>query len=134
MFRKVNAYTQWGKLKRCVVGNADFAAFQPHQPSTKPTINDDAHMAGLIPWPTGPKHQDAIDGANEQLGNLTRLLESQGVETYRPAKVDWTKPIHMPEWSVPNQYCSVCPRDVMITVGNIMIEAPVSRRDRFLEY
>ena len=22
MFRKVNAYTQWGKLKRCVVGNA----------------------------------------------------------------------------------------------------------------
>lgn len=40
----------------------------------------------------------------------------------------------MPEWSVPNQYASVCPRDVMITVGNIMIEAPVSRRDRFLEY
>jgi glycine amidinotransferase len=28
----------------------------------------------------------------------------------------------------------VCPRDSMITVGNIMIEAPMSRRDRFLEY
>ena len=44
------------------------------------------------------------------------------------------KPIVMPGWSVPNQYTSVCPRDVMITVGNIMVEAPVSRRDRFLEY
>lgn len=48
--------------------------------------------------------------------------------------MDWKKGIKMPEWEVPNQYCSVCPRDSMITFGNIMVEAPMSRRDRFLEY
>lgn len=56
------------------------------------------------------------------------------METFRPHIVDWKKGIKMPEWEVANQYTSVCPRDSMITVGNIMIEAPMSRRDRFLEY
>jgi glycine amidinotransferase len=61
------------------------------------------------------------------------LLEKEGVQTYRPEIIDWSKPIVTPQWSVPNQYCSVCPRDVMLTVGKIMVEAPMSRRDRFFE-
>ena len=53
--RRVNAYTQWGKLKRIVVGNADHACFQPKQPSHFPEINSNPGMANLIPWPRGPK-------------------------------------------------------------------------------
>jgi glycine amidinotransferase len=68
------------------------------------------------------------------LDNLVKILEGEGIETFRPHVMDWKKGIKMPEWEVANQYTSVCPRDSMITVGNIMIEAPMSRRDRFLEY
>jgi glycine amidinotransferase len=95
---------------------------------------EDKHMSDLIPWPTGRKHPKVIDAASEQLAVLEGMLQKEGVETFRPEVMDWSKPIVMPEWSVPNQYTSVCPRDVMITFGNIMVEAPVSRRDRFLEY
>ena len=75
----VNAYTQWGKLKRVVVGLADNACFQPKQPCHKPKINDDKHVSELLPWPSGPKHQRSIDKANYQLQNLCDLLNKEGV-------------------------------------------------------
>jgi glycine amidinotransferase len=34
---------------------------------------------------------------------------------------------------VSNQYCSTCVRDSLITIGNIVMEADSSRRDRYFE-
>jgi len=130
---RVNAFTQWGKLKRIMVGRSDHACFQPPQPGHKPEIND-PYLAQHLPWPTGPKLKSMTDAAEVQLQGLIDVLHKEGVETVRPAEVDWTKPINTPEWSSPNQYCSVCPRDTMITFGNVMMEATMSRRDRFFEF
>jgi len=47
--------------------------------------------------------------------------------------MDWSKPLVTPYWKVNNQYCSVCPRDIVITLGNIILEATMSRRDRYFE-
>ena len=74
------------------------------------------------------------DAAEVQLQGLIDVLQKEGVEVVRPVEVDWTKPISAPNWSSPNQYCSVCPRDTMITFGNVIMEATMSRRDRFFEF
>ena len=62
------------------------------------------------------------------------MLESQNVKVRRPAAHDFTTPVRTPTFEVPNQYCAVCPRDVLITLGNEILEATMSRRARFFEY
>merc|ERR1712087_51190 len=46
---------------------------------------------------------------------------------------DWSQSIKTPFFESPNQYCATCPRDIIATVGNIIIEASMSRRDRYFE-
>lgn len=130
--RRVNAWTQWGKLKEIVVGVADHACFPPAQPAMMPTIND-LELAKHIPWPEGRKSEAIIAKANEELQGLCNALEKEGVRVLRPERMDWHGSLKTPFFEVPNQYCSTCGRDSLITVGNIILEASMSRRDRYFE-
>merc|ERR1719261_720954 len=38
-----------------------------------------------------------------------------------------------PDFECENQYCVVCPRDVVMTVGDEIVEATMSKRSRFFE-
>lgn len=130
---KVNAWTQWGKLKTIVVGKADFACFQPEEPAFKGKINNKL-IAEELKWPVGEKKQSVINKANEQLDNLAQILTSLGIKVLRPTPIDFRQEIKTPTWRVANMFCCVCPRDVMITIGNYIIEATMSKRGRFFEY
>jgi len=150
---KVNAWTEWGTLKAIVVGDAHNAAFPYPQPGFQPAINLEGGSGALfagklgheetdgagqfianeIGWPQGPKKASTIAAANAQLDNLARVLSERGVAVTRPAQIDWTQPLETPFFKAPAQYCSTCPRDVLATVGNIVIEASMSRRDRYFE-
>jgi glycine amidinotransferase len=130
---RVNAWTQWGKLKTVVVGSADNACFAPDELAFKGKINNPL-IAKEINWPSGKKKQSAIDNANNQLNNLARVLSDQGIKVLRPTPIDFNKRIMTPIWEVNNMFCCVCPRDVMITIGNNVIEATLSKRGRFFEY
>ncbi|MET9359914.1 glycine amidinotransferase [Streptomyces sp. NPDC006632] len=126
----VNSWNEWDPLQEMVVGSADNANFEPTEPGSRPSIRN----APDTPFPTGPKSKKAIDLANEELQQLANLLESQGVTVRRPETHDFSAPIRTPDFEVENQYCAVCPRDVMITMGNEIIEATMSRRARYFEY
>jgi len=130
---KVNAWTQWGKLKTVVVGKADFACFHPEEPGFKGKINNKA-IEDELEWPIGKKKQSVVDRANSQLDNLAAILKDLGVNVLRPSPIDFGQEIKTPLWQVSNMFCCVCPRDVMITIGNYIIEATMSKRGRFFEY
>ncbi|MFN8494507.1 MAG: arginine deiminase family protein [Caldilineaceae bacterium] len=129
----VNAWNEWDELEEVVVGIADYAHFEPTEPGNRPGIRD-KKLAKVFPFPRGPKKQETIDKANEELNGLAALLEAQGVVVRRPEKHDFSKAVKTPHFEANNQYCSVCPRDVMITFGNEILEATMSRRGRFFEY
>jgi len=152
---QVNAWTEWGTLREIVVGNADNANFPPMHAAMHPSINVEGGSSSMgedgkitesegagaaiereLGWPVGPKNQAIIDAANWQLDNLAKVLSERGVKVRRPndyEQIDWSQPIKTPFFSVPNQYCATCPRDIVATVGNIVIEASMSRRDRYFE-
>ena len=121
--------------RQVMVGNADNAGFQPPNPLPYQAnrIND-KYLAELISWPQGKKKQSTIDKANKQLEGLVDLLKQEGVHVLRPEVVDWSKPVSTPFWSVNNQFSGTCPRDSLITCGNIIVEAALARRDRFFEF
>jgi glycine amidinotransferase len=129
----VNAWNEWDELEEIVVGIADHANFEPTEPGNRPTLRD-KEAARIFPFPRGPKKQEVIDKANEELNGLAKLLEARGVTVRRPEQYDFSKAVKTPHFAVQNQYCAVCPRDVMITFGNEILEATMSRRARFFEY
>ena len=153
---RVSAWTEWGTLREIVVGNADKANFPPEHAAMHPAVNPEGGSSTLLPdgtisesvdagatiareigWPVGPKNQATIDAANWQLDNLARVLSERGVTVRRPndcdEQIDWSQPLQTPFFNVPNQYCATCPRDIVATVGNIVLEASMSRRDRYFE-
>jgi glycine amidinotransferase len=130
---RVNAWTQWGQLKTVVVGRADNACFQPEETAFKGRINNST-IAKELDWPVGRKKQSVIDKANKQLENLSNILKGLGINVLRPNPIDFSKAIITPSWTVKNMFCCVCPRDVMITIGNVILEATLSKRSRFFEY
>lgn len=130
---KVNAWTQWGKLKTVVVGRADLACFQPEEPGFRGKIND-PEINKQINWPKGRKKLSVIDAANKQLDNLSQILANLGIKVLRPKPINFSQEIKAPNWKADNMFCCVCPRDVMITIGKYIIEASMSKRSRFFEY
>eukprot|EP00548_Thalassiothrix_antarctica_P013169 CAMPEP_0194169460 /NCGR_PEP_ID=MMETSP0154-20130528/4122_1 /TAXON_ID=1049557 /ORGANISM="Thalassiothrix antarctica, Strain L6-D1" /LENGTH=605 /DNA_ID=CAMNT_0038880849 /DNA_START=42 /DNA_END=1859 /DNA_ORIENTATION=- len=153
----VNAWTEWGDLKEIVIGDANNACFPPPSPSFAPTINEEGSVLKfdqatntvqehygrgkilqeeLGRWPQGKKSQAAIDAANWQLSNLAELLMDRGIVVRRPTEFpnqDWSLPIKTPFFETQNQYCGTCPRDIVATVGNTILESANSRRDRYFE-
>nr|WP_026422577.1 glycine amidinotransferase [Actinokineospora inagensis] len=127
----VNSWNEWDPLEEIIVGSADGANFEPTEPGNRPQIRN---AAPGTPFPTGPKSAEQVDRANEELAGLAEVLRSQGVRVRRPAPHDFSQPVRTPDFEVANQYCAVCPRDVMITVGNEIIEATMSRRGRYFEF
>ena len=129
----VNSWNEWDKLEEIVVGTADNANFEPVEPGNRPKLRHPT-LADSIPFPSGPKSKRAIDDANEELEGLVRFLQARGVTVRRPEQYDFGAAVRTPHFEVQNQYCGVCPRDVMITFGNEILESTLSRRARFFEY
>lgn len=126
----VNSWNEWDRLRETVVGIADSACFEPTEPGNQPKLRRNESA----PFPAGPKSIDAIKRANEELDGLAEVLENHNVVVRRPSVQDYSEPIRTPHFSVENQYCAVCPRDVMITLGTTILEATMSRRARYFEY
>ena len=129
----VNSWNEWDPLEEIVVGSADGACFEPAEPGFKPQLRGPGGPS-ICAYPTGSKGADTIDAANAELDGLSRLLESRGVVVRRPDAHVFADPVQTPGFGVTNQYCAVCPRDVMITIGTEILEATMSRRARYFEY
>lgn len=129
---KVNAWSQWGDLDCILVGHANFACFPPTAPGFRPELND-PEIAKWLPWPEGRKNKASTDAANRELDNLSSVLQEEGIKVIRPDSMDWKADFKTPFFEAPNQYCSTCARDSLITIGNIVMEASMSRRDRYFE-
>lgn len=129
---KVNAWTQWGDLDTILVGHANHACFPPSTPGFRPEIND-PNIAAWMDWPEGRKKDSVVERANIELDNLSHVLEEHGINVVRPGNLDWYGSLKTPFFEVPNQYTHTCVRDSLITMGPIVLEAAMSRRDRYFE-
>lgn len=80
------------------------------------------------------KRRTMIEQSPSKEGEDTRVYRKAPVSTLRPTVLDWSKPVSGPEWDSKSQYCATCPRDTMITLGNTILEATMSKRSRYFEH
>ena len=82
----------------------------------------------------GPRSEESIIKANIQLDNFAKMLENRGVKVDRPTPLNFDQKISTPDWENGSMFGCMPPRDVILTLGNEMLEATMSYRSRWFEY
>ena len=126
----VNSWNEWDPLKHVIVGKADNCCIPPSEPATDPKIPEDSDMKGMH----GPRSQESIEKANLQLDGLAKILEKKGIKVDRPTPLNFNQKVGTPDWEIGSMFGCMPPRDVILTLGNEMLEATMSYRSRWFEY
>ncbi|CAK4525304.1 unnamed protein product [Aphanomyces euteiches] len=131
----VNSHNEWDPLEEVIVGRIEG--------STIP----EWHVAGKAVWPSRywdmyktkagqPFPKDLMEAAAKELDYLAHVLEGEGVRVRRPEfnPDDFKTPVETPDFKSLGGLYAAMPRDVLIVVGNEIIEAPMAWRSRYFEF
>lgn len=74
--------------------------------------------------------------AAQELDGFAKILEAEGVTVRRPEVLpgDYAQEYSTPDFKARNGLYAAMPRDVLIVVGNEIIESPMAWRSRYFEY
>ena len=127
---KINTHNDWDPLEEIIVGHAHHS---------RVTIDISSHSFSYAnhTWDQiqsmhGPYPQWVIDEANEDADGLADTLTKLGVRVHRPCVIDWSQSFATPDWTSTGWY-SWCPRDLVLPLGDMLIETPSPTRARYFE-
>jgi len=126
----VSSWNEWDPLKHVIVGRAEGAMLQAPEPAVYRDFARDGFPYGK--W--GPMPEERVERAVEQLDNFAGILEKRGIRVDRPEPLDFSQAVQTPEWKQDSMLGCMPPRDVLLTVGNEILEATMSHRSRWFEY
>lgn len=120
------SWNEWDPLEEVIVGNPLNARFPFADPSTQLAEYPDRDLSEI---PQGPFPQKIIEEAEEDLQNFISALEKQGVTVKRPETWPHDKKFSTINWETEGYY-NYCPRDIMLVIGDQIIETPNVIRGR----
>ena len=127
----VCSWNEWDPLREVIVGTARGAAEPAYEPAFSPyLLAGDPGRA----FRGGPVLDELVDEAERQLDAFAQLLADRGIVVRRPDPVDHAVPVKTPDWEAPYGRANACPRDLLLVIGDEIIEAPMAQRARFFEY
>jgi hypothetical protein len=127
----VDIHNEWDPLEEVIVGVVDGARV-PSPDLGLFALDYSDNVETMDDIPTGPYDDRIIDETREDLDELAALLRSEGVTVRRPDVTDHTKRFGTPDWSADGEY-TYCPRDLLLPIGNTIIETPMPNRTRYFE-
>ena len=126
----VNSWNEWDPLKHIIVGRADGTMVQAPELAVQRDWPEHGFPLGTY----GPYPKEMEEKANEQLDNFATILESRGIRVDRPTPLDFSQTVQTPDWVQNSMFGCMPPRDLLLTVGNEILEATMSFRSRWFEY
>lgn len=128
----VSSYNEWDLLEEVIVGVVDGATVPFYDAAVKATVPDNQKQffqkfAGQS-FPL-----DFIKAAAKELELFVSILESEGVTVRRPEKIDHTVPFSTPDWKSCGGLYQAMPRDLVLIIGDEIIECPLAWRSRYYE-
>jgi N-dimethylarginine dimethylaminohydrolase len=127
---KVNTHNDWDPLEEIIVGHAHNARITADI-STRSFSYANSSMEEVLAQ-EGPYPQWVLDEANEDADGLASALTKLGVKVHRPKIIDWEQEFSTPDWKTKGWY-SWCPRDLILPLGDMLIETPSPVRARYFE-
>jgi glycine amidinotransferase len=127
----VNSWNEWDPLQEVVVGTARGAVDAGYEPALSPYFSS-GHAGGdsgahPVPLPL-------VDDAERQLDAFARRLEGLGITVRRPDPIDHAIAVKTPDWAARGGHACACPRDLLLVIGDEIIEAPMTQRVRYFEF
>ena len=110
---KIFTRNEYSLLRSVVVGSAEKSSWPTDDSAFNDSIASSTFKGTLTP---GPLPRQVIEEATQDLSALVEILEKENVKVYRPE-------IAGPNWS----YSA---RDILLTVGNRIIECPTAYSSR----
>ena len=126
----VSSWNEWDPLKHVIVGRADGTQIQAPEPAVQLDFPDQGFPLGNF----GSLPEEMEKKAVALLDNFAAILEKRGIRVDRPTPLDFSQAIETPDWKQDTMFGCMPPRDVLLTVGNEILEAPMSFRSRWFEY
>jgi glycine amidinotransferase len=127
----VCSWNEWDPLREVIVGTARGAAEPAYEPAYSPYFGADDHGRAF----RGARIMDElVEEAERQLDDFARILSDRGIVVRRPDPVDHKVSVKTPDWEAPYGRANACPRDLLLVIGDEIIEAPMAQRARFFEY
>ena len=127
----VCSHNEWDPLEEVIVGSLEGATLPRWHVALK----------GAVPvalWPIlqqyggMPFHSEQVERAKANLEEFIRLLRAEGVTVRRPDVIDFQKEYSTLDWSSTG-FCTASPRDILLVIGNDIIEANMTWRSRYFE-
>jgi glycine amidinotransferase len=131
-FPVINSYNEWDPLEEVIVGVLDGASTPLWHITLKATMPknqwDYFRDFGGRPFP-----QERIEAGKKDLEEFVRILEAEGVTVRRPQSLQHSKPFSTPDWQSAGGLYAAMPRDLLLVIGEEIIEAPMAWRSRYFE-
>ncbi|XP_061103153.1 glycine amidinotransferase, mitochondrial isoform X2 [Conger conger] len=128
----VCAFNEWDPLEEVIVGRAENAHVPPFTVEVKANTYEKY-------WPFYQRFggqvfpEDHLKKAIVEIEEMCNILRLEGVNVRRPEPIDWSFKYSTPDFTSTGMYAAM-PRDILLVVGNEIIEAPMAWRSRFFEY
>ena len=120
---------EWDPLEEVIVGNPLNARFPTADPSTRLAEFPDRSLEEI---PQGPFPQWVIEETEEDLDTFAAALEDAGVTVKRPDTWPHDSEFGTIHWQSQGYY-NYCPRDILLVIGDHIIETPNVIRSRSQE-
>ena len=123
------SWNEWDPLEEVIVGNPLNARFPTPDVSTQLAEFSDR---GLAEIPRGPFPQQILEETEEDLTEFVRVLDELGIAVKRPDPWPHESEFSTIHWDA-HGYYNYCPRDIMLVIGDQIIETPTVIRSRAQE-
>lgn len=120
---------EWDQLEEVIVGNPLQARYPTADASTRLAEFPDRSISGI---PHGSFPARVIDETEEDLDAFVQVLEKQGITVKRPETWPHEEKFSTIHWESRGYY-NYCPRDIMLVIGDHIIETPNVIRSRSQE-
>lgn len=133
----VNSYNGWDPLEEVIVGILDGAVelrWEPGLAAVMPHEQVEDLKAWHLDRGGQPFFPQQLRPAQEELDEFVRILKAEGVKVRFPDPIDQSKAYATPDWECLSGNSQAKPRDVLIVVGDEILEAPMSWHSRYFEF
>ena len=129
IMRTVWSCNEWDQLEEVIVGNPLKARFPTPDLSTQLAEFPDRPLTEI---PRGPFPQRIIEETEEDLNQFIETLEGLGITVKRPETWPHDASFSTINWQSQGYY-NYCPRDILLVIGDHIIETPNVIRSRAQE-
>jgi len=127
----VNSFNEWEPLEEIIVGRLEGATIPSHHVTVTYTLP--TKVARLYRLFAGRHYPEfLVKQAQKELDEFIHILKSEGIVVRRPEIVDFSVTYKTPKWKSKG-FCTACPRDGLMVVGDEIIETPMAWRSRYFE-